>query len=179
MIPLGASISQCGSIAVCPVVSQYTESVWIGDHQVRSLPSMQLPSIQLVWRWLFELNWFHMHCNLKYTKTIVVLIPRACTEWCWSTHTLKSRTGMHHWRAINSKWKLNLQRPVHLLPGGAPSSCHLVIISNWHGCYAALLYICVCVCGIPAGFQCTLNKPVYTGSGQRALSPRYERKTSA
>ena len=43
--------------------------------------------IELVWWELFELNWFHLTCNRKYTKTIMVLIPKACTEWCWSTHT--------------------------------------------------------------------------------------------
>ena len=41
---------------------------------------------QLVWWELFELNWFHMTCNPKYTKTIMVLISKACTGWCWSTH---------------------------------------------------------------------------------------------
>ena len=43
--------------------------------------------IQLV-RWeLFALSWFHLTCNPKYTKAIImVLISKACTEWCWSTH---------------------------------------------------------------------------------------------
>ena len=31
-LPLGDNISQCGSSAVCPVVSQCTESVWLRDH---------------------------------------------------------------------------------------------------------------------------------------------------
>ena len=52
--PLGASISQCGSSGipvylrlqwsssvVCPVVSQCTDRIWFGGHQVRSLPSMR------------------------------------------------------------------------------------------------------------------------------------------
>ena len=36
--------------------------------------------IQLVWWELFELNWFHLTCNPKYTKSIMVLISKACTE---------------------------------------------------------------------------------------------------
>ena len=31
-------------------------------------------------RELFELNWFNLTCNPKYTKTIMVLISKACTE---------------------------------------------------------------------------------------------------
>ena len=42
--------------------------------------------IQLVWWELFELNRFHLACNPRYTKTIMVLISKACTEWCWSTN---------------------------------------------------------------------------------------------
>ena len=34
---------------------------------------------QLVWWELFELNWFNLTCNPKYTKTIMVLISKACT----------------------------------------------------------------------------------------------------
>ena len=36
-----------------------------------------------VYNWygeLFELNWFHVTCNPKYTKSIMVLISKACTE---------------------------------------------------------------------------------------------------
>ena len=57
--------------------------------------------IQLVWWELFELIWFHLNCHTKYT-TIMVLISNACTQWCWSTHVLKSRTGIQCW-AVNSK----------------------------------------------------------------------------
>ena len=38
---LGDSISQCGSSVVCPVGSQWTDSIWFGGHQVRSPPGMQ------------------------------------------------------------------------------------------------------------------------------------------
>ena len=47
--------------------------------------------IQLLWRELFDLSWFHLRCNPKYTKTVMVLISNACTEWCWSTHTFEER----------------------------------------------------------------------------------------
>ena len=43
-------------------------------------PACDPLSIQLIWRELFELNWFHFTCNPKYTKTIIVLISKACTE---------------------------------------------------------------------------------------------------
>ena len=55
--------------------------------------------IQLVWRELFELSWFHLHCNPKYTKTIMVLISKACTEWCWSTHMFEEQ----NWYALESQ----------------------------------------------------------------------------
>ena len=38
---LGDSISNCGCSAVCPVISQCTDSIWFGGQQVRSLSSMQ------------------------------------------------------------------------------------------------------------------------------------------
>ena len=41
---------------------------------------------QLAWWELFEPNWLHLTCNPKYTKTTMMLISKACTEWCWSTH---------------------------------------------------------------------------------------------
>ena len=53
--------------------------------------------IQLVWWELFELNWFHLNCHPKYTKSMM-LISKVCTE-------------------------LNLQWPVHFLIT-VPPSCH-------------------------------------------------------
>ena len=66
-------------------LSVLTES---GLEVIRSghFPACDPLCIQLVWWELFELNWFHLTCNPKYTKTIMVLISKACTEWCWSTH---------------------------------------------------------------------------------------------
>ena len=65
--------------------SVLTES---GLEVIRSVhfPACDHLCIQLAWWELFELNWFHLASNPKYTKTIMVLISNACTEWCWSTH---------------------------------------------------------------------------------------------
>ena len=98
-LPLGASISQAGSSdipvylwlqwsssVVYPVVSQCTDRIWFGGHKVRSLPSMQATMcttdmVRVVWvkRISFDLQ-------PQIHKTIMVLISKACTEWCWSTH---------------------------------------------------------------------------------------------
>ena len=40
-IPLSDSIGQCDSSEIRPVVSQCNDSIWFGDQQDRSLPSMQ------------------------------------------------------------------------------------------------------------------------------------------
>ena len=85
-----ASQCTCGSSGL-PVWSvqwypgALTES---GLEVIRSghFPACDPLSIQLVWWELFELNWFHLTCNPKYTTTIMVLISKACTERCWSTH---------------------------------------------------------------------------------------------
>ena len=65
--------------------SVLTES---GLEVIRSdhFPACDPLCIQLVWWELFELNWFHVTCNPKYTKTIIMLISKTCAEWCWSTH---------------------------------------------------------------------------------------------
>ena len=80
----------CGSSGL-PVWSvQWYPSVLTeyGLEVIRSghFPACDPLCIQLVWWELFELNWFHLTCNPKYTKTIMVLISKACTEWYWSTH---------------------------------------------------------------------------------------------
>ena len=101
--PLGHHWVQA-SASVVPVASQCTYGssglpVWSvqwypsvltesGLEVIRSghFPACDPLCIQLVWWELFELNRFHLACNPKYTKTIMVLISKACTEWCWSTH---------------------------------------------------------------------------------------------
>ena len=92
------------SASVVPVASQCTYDssglpVWSvqwypsvltesGLEVIRSghFPACDPLCIQLVWWELFELNRFHLGCNPKYTKTIMVFISKACTEWCWSTY---------------------------------------------------------------------------------------------
>ena len=85
-----ASQCTCGSSGL-PVwsvqwyPSLLTES---GLEVIRSghFPACDPLCIQLLWWELFELNWFHLTCHPKYTKTIMVLMSKAYTEWCWSTH---------------------------------------------------------------------------------------------
>ena len=54
-------------------------------------PARNPLGIQLVWRELLELSWFHLNCNPKYTKTSIELISKACTNGCWSTHTFEQQ----------------------------------------------------------------------------------------
>ena len=92
------------SASVVPVASQCTFGssglpVWSaqwypsvltesGLEVIRSghFPACDPLCIQLVWWKLFEFNWFHVTCNPKYTKTIMMLTSKTCAEWCWSTH---------------------------------------------------------------------------------------------
>ena len=135
-----ASKCTCGSSGL-PVwsvqwyPSALTES---GLEVIRSghSPACDPLGIQLVWWELFELNWFHLTCNPKYTKK---------QSQCWyQRHAqsdvevltcVKSGTGIHC-RAVHSKWRLNLQRPVHLLTG-VPPSCHFKL---------ALMLLCLTLC---------------------------------
>ena len=86
-----ASQCTCGSSGL-PVWSvQWYPSVLTesGLEVIRSghFPACNPLRIQLVWRELFELNSFHLTSNPKFTKkSIMVLISKACKEWCWSTH---------------------------------------------------------------------------------------------
>ena len=84
------------SASVVPVASQCTLGssglpVWSvqwypnvltksGLEVIRSghFPACDPLCIQLVWWELLELNWFHLTCNPNYTKTIMVLISKAC-----------------------------------------------------------------------------------------------------
>ena len=76
------------SVIVAPVVFQWSvqwyPSVLIESslEVIRSghFPACDPQCIQLVWWELFELNLFHLTWNPKCTKTIMVLISRACTE---------------------------------------------------------------------------------------------------
>ena len=85
-----ASQCTCGSSGL-PVWSvQWYPSVLTesGFEVIRSghFPACDSLCIQLVWWKLFELNWFHLTCDPKYTKIIMVFISKGCTEWRWSTH---------------------------------------------------------------------------------------------
>ena len=85
-----ASQCTCGSRGL-PVWSvQWYPSVLTepGLDVIRSshFPACDPLCIQLVWWELFDLNWFHVTCNPKYTKTVMMLTSKTCAEWCWSTH---------------------------------------------------------------------------------------------
>ena len=116
------------------------------------------PLIQLVWWELFELNWFHLTCNHKYTKTIMVLISKACTVWCWSTHICKEQNGY----PLQSS-KLQVKGWIYRdLSTCLLVSSHLVIW-NWLGCYSAKLYVLGLVWAVSfpsVVFQCRLQKLV-------------------
>ena len=130
--PLGDSISQCGSSVVYPVVSQCTDRILFGGHKVTSLPSLNPLCIQLVWRESFELSWFHLNCNpnihKNYNSAYIQGMRRV---------VLQRRTSIHC-RTVKSKYKLNLQIPVHLLLGvGVPLSCHFKL---------AMVLLCLTIC---------------------------------
>ena len=87
---------KCSLSSGIPVYGQ--NLVWRSLGQVTSqhaTPSCR----QLVWRKVFELNWFHLNCNPKYTKNIMILISNAWTEWCWSTHTFEDQ----NWYPLQSR----------------------------------------------------------------------------
>ena len=89
-----ASQCTCGSSAL-PVwsvlwyPSVLTES---GLEVIRSghFPACDPLCIQLVWWELFELNWFYLSCNPKYTKTIMILISKTCTVMLKYSHVLRA-----------------------------------------------------------------------------------------
>ena len=85
--PLGDSISQCGSSAVQWYPMYWQHLVWCSAGHVSSQHATPY-----VYNWrLFKLQWCHLNCNHKYTKKIMVLISKACTKWCWSTHTFEEQ----------------------------------------------------------------------------------------
>ena len=89
--------------------------------------------IQLVWRELFELSWFHSNCNPKYTKTIMVLISKACIEWCWSTEE-------QNWYLLQSS-KLQVKAEFTLT---CPLACCPAILSFQTGMDTTLVnYMCL------------------------------------
>ena len=79
-----ASQCTCGSSGLPVWHVQWYPSVLTesGLEVIRSghFPACDPLCIQLVWWELFELNWFQLTWNPKCTKTIMVLISKACTE---------------------------------------------------------------------------------------------------
>ena len=126
--PLRDSISQSGFSVGYSVVSQT-------EYQLSS--SVFQLCIQLVWLKLFELCLFHLNCNLKYTKTIMVLKLKAFIRRSKNTH-LKSRTGMHC-GTVNSEKKAEFT-PTH------PHATRCPTILPFQIDMAATLLNSVCLC---------------------------------
>ena len=124
--------------------------------------------IQLVRQELFELSWFHLNCNPKYTKTILVLISKACTEWCWSTHMFEEQ----NWYALQSG---KLQVTAEFTETCSLAACCAAILSFQTGMDATLLnYMCLGVCGMLQSFQwCSnvgCNSHCFSSVGQFQIS---------
>ena len=80
------------SASVVPVQSSgipCTDSTWFWS-SAGHVSSQHATPYVYNWR-LFKLQWFHLNCNHKYTKNIMVPISKACTKWCWSTHTFEEQ----------------------------------------------------------------------------------------
>ena len=101
-----ASQCTCGSSGNPAWSVQWYPSVLTesGLEVIRSghFPACDTLCIQLVLWELFELNWFHLTCNPKYTKTVMVLISKHAQSNVEVLTCVKSRTGIHC-RAVNSK----------------------------------------------------------------------------
>ena len=163
------------SVSVAPVASQCTCGssdlpVWSvqwypsvltesGLEVIRSshFPACNPLCIHLVWWELFELNWFHLTYNPKCTKTIMVLtdtkgIHRAMLKY---SHVLRAEMV-----SIADQWTPSKGWIYRDLSNCLLVSRHLVI-SNWHGCYSAHLYVSGCVWAVtvhPVVFHCRLQK---------------------
>ena len=140
-----ASQCTCGSSGL-PVWSiQWYPSVLTasGLEVIRSghFPACDPLCIQLVWWELFELNWFHLTCNPKYTKNYndahIKGMHRVMLKY---SHVLRAELVSIAEQETPSKGWIYRDRSTCLL---VPR--HLVI-SNWYGCYSACLTICVGAC---------------------------------
>ena len=110
-------------------------------------PACNLSCIQLVWRGLFALSWFHLNCNPKYTKTIVVFISKACTDWCWSTHTFEEQ----NWYPLQN---IKLLIKAEFTENGPLAASCPAILSFQTGMDANLLnYTCLGMCGLLQSLQ--------------------------
>ena len=101
------------------------------------------------------LNRFNLSCNPKYTKTMMVLISKACTEWWWSTHMFEEQD----WYPLqNSK----LQVKAEFSETCPLDVCGPAILSFQTDMDATLLNcrrmcLCACACTLcTSACQCTL-----------------------
>ena len=108
-------------------------------------PACNPLSIQLEWRESFELSWFHLYYNPKYTKTRMVLIYKACTDSCWSAHTFEEQK----WCALGSS---ELQEKAGFTETCPVAACGPVTLSFQTGIGS----VCEC-CNPISGVQCRLQ----------------------
>ena len=140
-----ASQCTCGSSGL-PVWSVQWYSSLLTESGLEVIRSDHFPAcdplcIQLVWWELFKLNGLHLTCNPKYTKSIMVLISKACTDQCWST-TMCQEQNWHPLQSSKLQIKAEYTETFHLLTG-VPPSCHFELA--WMLLYM-LNYMCWGVC---------------------------------
>ena len=76
----------------------------------------------------------------------MVLTSKACTVWCWSTHTFEEQ----NWYPLQDS-KLQVEADfTEMCPLVVPSSCHfklawLTVCASVCGCVCVCAYVCVCV----------------------------------
>ena len=166
------------SVQWCP--SALTESVWRSLGQVTS----QYATLNWYDETCFELSWFHLNWNPRYTKNIMVFISNACTEWCWSTHTFEDQ-----WYPLQSS-KLQVKAE---FTETCPLAAYCPVIFSfqtdatlincmWFGVCGLLKSLQWCSrvgCNSPVAFQCrTVSTKFFTVAFQCTLqdlagSPRY------
>ena len=141
---LGPVVFQCGLSS--GILVYWQNLVWRSLGQVISQHATFL-CIQLVWWELFELNWFHLTCNTKYTKTIRCTYQMHAQSDVEVLTCVESTTGIHC-RAVNSQVKAEFTETCPL-PDWCPA-----ILSFQTGTDATLLnYMCWGVCWLLQSLQ--------------------------
>ena len=136
-------VFQCGLSSGIPVYWQ--NLVWRSLGQVTSQHANPLCILQVWWE-LFALNWFHLTCNPKYTKPIMV-ISKACTGWCWGTHVCIEQ-DLYPLQSSKSQVKAEFTETCPL------AYWYPAILSFQTGMDATLLnYMCLGVCGLSQSLQ--------------------------
>ena len=130
------------SASVFPVQSSMVQCTSLEIIRSGHIPACTPLCVHLVWRELFELSWFHMYCNPKCTKTIMVLTSKTYTEWSWSTYRFEEQNCY----AVDS---IKLQVKAEFAETCPLAACWPVILSFQTGMDAILFnHMCLGVCGL-------------------------------